>query len=48
MFGGKHGYLVNTRTSAPAPEVKVEFKGQNGKSLTQQVATQTSCGGGKG
>jgi hypothetical protein len=46
MFGGKRGYLVNTRDLCPSPPtIKVAFKGQNGKNLTQQVKTQLSCGG---
>jgi hypothetical protein len=46
MFGGKRGYLVNTRNlcSSP-PSIKVAFKGQNGKNQTQRVKTQLSCGG---
>jgi hypothetical protein len=46
MFGGKRGYLINTRDLCGSPpSVKVAFKGQNGKGLTQQLKTQVSCGG---
>ena len=28
--------------------VKVDYEGQNGKDVTQNVTTKTACGGGKG
>ncbi len=46
LFGGAQGYLSNTQSlcSAMTPTT-VEFNAQNGKTLTQQVKTKTSCGG---
>lgn len=44
LFGAKQGYLVNTRSlCAAAAFSTVEFTGQNGKALTQQVKTKTAC-----
>jgi hypothetical protein len=49
LFGGKTGYIVNTRSLCKGkPVVSVKFKGQNGKSLTQKIQTKTACGGGQG
>ncbi len=46
VYGGKHGYLINTRSlCAHKPVIKVGFKGQNGNSLTQKVKMKTACGG---
>jgi hypothetical protein len=46
LFGGKKGYLANTRGLCLAPVVsKIEFAAQNGKTLTQKVATKTTCNG---
>jgi hypothetical protein len=48
LFGGKHGYLVNTRSLCrSAAEVSIRYAAQNGASLTQHVKTGTACGGGK-
>jgi hypothetical protein len=48
LFGGKKGYLVNTRSLCASPAITtVEFAGQNGRNLTQRVATKTACGGRK-
>jgi hypothetical protein len=45
LFGGKVGYLVNTRNLCASPvTTKVEFVGQNGKTLTDQVPLKTNCG----
>jgi hypothetical protein len=45
LFGGKVGYLVNTRNLCASPtKTKVDFVGQNGKTLTQQVPLKTNCG----
>ncbi len=45
VFGGKHGYLSNTRSlCANVPRAEVSFVGQNGKTLTQRVPVKTSCG----
>jgi hypothetical protein len=44
VFGGKTGYLINTRNICQhAPVVKVGFTGQNGKTVTQQVQVKTAC-----
>jgi hypothetical protein len=44
VFGGKRGYLINTRDiCANAPAVTVGFKGQNGKTASQQVTVKTAC-----
>ena len=49
LFGGKKGYLVNTRNlCASAPKTKIQYVAQNGKKLTQTVTTKTACGKGKG
>jgi hypothetical protein len=48
LFGGKKGYIVNTRSLCRAqPVVAVKFIGQNGKSVTKNVETKTACKGGK-
>jgi hypothetical protein len=48
LFGGKKGYLVNTRSLCAAPTVSaVEYVAQNGKKLTQKVRTKAACGGKK-
>ncbi len=48
LFGGKQGYLVNTRSlCASASTVSVAFTGQNGAHLTKRVRTKTACGGRK-
>ncbi len=44
LFGGKQGYLSNTQSLCGAPPTStIEFGAQNGKTLTQQVRTKTSC-----
>ena len=48
VFGGKTGYLINTRNlCGHSPVVKVEYTGQNGKKRTQNVGVKTPCKGGK-
>ncbi len=44
VFGGKHGYLANTRDiCGHAPVVRVGFTGQNGKTLNQTVKVKAAC-----
>jgi len=46
LYGGKRGYLVNTRSLCAAPAVsKIEYIGQNGKKRTQKVRAKTACKG---
>jgi len=49
VFGGKHGYLINTRNlcSSPTP-ISVQYTAQSGKQRAQSVQTKTACGKGKG
>jgi hypothetical protein len=48
LFGGSHGYLINTRNLCLGPTVTmVHFTGQNGRSLTQPVTTRAACGSAK-
>ncbi len=45
VFGGKVGYLANTRNlCAHDPITSVSFLAQNGASLTRNVKTKTACG----
>lgn len=45
LFGGKQGYLVNTRSLCAAPAIStVEYVAQNGKKRTQKVKAKTACG----
>jgi hypothetical protein len=45
LFGGKKGYIVNTRNLCKAPtEATVQLNGQNGKKRSQQVKIKTACG----
>jgi hypothetical protein len=45
VFGGKRGYLVNTRDiCVNTPVVRVGYVGQNGKAFSQQVKVATACG----
>jgi len=45
VFGGKHGYLVNTRNLCKhTPSFEISYIGQNGKALTQKVKTKIACG----
>jgi hypothetical protein len=44
LFGGKRGYITNTRDLCIAPATStVEFEGQNGKSFKQRVTAKTPC-----
>jgi hypothetical protein len=48
LFGGRQGYLSNTRDLCQAPAVtKVQYSAQNGKKTAQRVAVGTACGGAK-
>jgi hypothetical protein len=48
LYGGKRGYLNNTRSLCTKPPVTtVEYIAQSGKHLTQKVRTQLPCGGAK-
>jgi hypothetical protein len=45
VFGGKKGYLANTRSlCAHTPVVRVGFNGQNGDTLNRNVDVKTKCG----
>ncbi len=45
IFGGKGGYLVNTRNlCGHATVVGVSFKGQNGRSSSQRIKAKRACG----
>ena len=49
IFGGKRGYLVNTRDICKRqPTIGVEFTGQNGRKLNKKVALKTNCGSRQG
>jgi hypothetical protein len=44
VFGGKHGYLANTRSlCVGAPVARIEFHGQNGKSRKVTTRIKTAC-----
>jgi hypothetical protein len=45
VFGGKTGYLVNTRDiCVHTPVTEVAYTGQNGKTRTESVKVKVSCG----
>jgi hypothetical protein len=45
VFGGKSGYLVNTRNLCGGKAVtKIDYTAQNGKTLTQRARIKTGCG----
>jgi hypothetical protein len=45
VFGGKSGYLINTRDLCAAlPVIEVSFTGQNGKTRDQRVKVKAPCG----
>jgi hypothetical protein len=50
VFGGKQGYLVNTRSlcGKKRPKVRVRYTAQNGKVHNQLVSIKPSCGKKKG
>ena len=44
VFGGKTGYLVNTRDICKRPAITtVDYTGQNGKQVTQRVKLKAAC-----
>ena len=44
LYGGKRGYLTNTRSLCAAPSAtNVEYVAQSGKKLSQKVTTKTAC-----
>jgi hypothetical protein len=46
IFGGKHGYIANTRNLCKRPPaIEIGFKAQNGKSRTQAAKLGVKCGG---
>jgi hypothetical protein len=48
IFGGKQGYLVNTRSlCGKTPRVQVAFKAQNGRSLKRTIKLRAGCNGKK-
>jgi hypothetical protein len=45
VFGGKTGYLVNTRDICThVPVTKIAYTAQNGKTRTEKVKVRSSCG----
>jgi hypothetical protein len=45
LYGGKNGYLTNTRSLCSAVAVtRVEYRGQNGRKRVQRVKPKTACG----
>ena len=45
VFGGKTGYLVNTRgLCAGTPVVRVAYSAHSGKTRSQRVTVKTACG----
>jgi hypothetical protein len=47
VFGGKAGYLINTRSICThRPVTQVSFTGQNGKIKTESIRVQAACGKG--
>jgi hypothetical protein len=48
VFGGKTGYLVNTRDLCfKAPVTRISYTGQNSKTHTENVKVKAACGGKK-
>jgi hypothetical protein len=46
VFGGKIGYLVNTRdVCTHIPVTNLAYTGQNGRTLSQRVKLKAACGG---
>jgi hypothetical protein len=44
VFGGKKGYLINTRSLCAKKVVStVEYVAQNGKKLTQNIKAKAAC-----
>jgi hypothetical protein len=45
VFGGKTGYLINTRDiCAHTPVTRIAYTGQNGKTHSESVKLKTACG----
>jgi hypothetical protein len=45
VFGGRHGYLANTRDLCRhTPVVTVAYTGQNGKTLSESLKVKSPCG----
>jgi hypothetical protein len=45
LYGGKKGYVTNTRSLCASKTVTVvQFRAQNGKKLTRKVRTKAKCG----
>jgi hypothetical protein len=45
LFGGKRGYLINTRRLCASPTmIGVDFAAQNGLRMSKKVEVETSCG----
>jgi hypothetical protein len=45
VFGGKTGYLINTRDiCVHTPVIQVAYMGQNGKTRTESVKVKAACG----
>jgi hypothetical protein len=45
VFGGKSGYLVNTRDiCANRPVTQIAYTGQNGKTYSENVKVKAACG----
>jgi hypothetical protein len=45
IFGGKHGYITNTRNlCARPPRIKIGYTGQNGKLRSQSLKLRIKCG----
>jgi hypothetical protein len=48
LFGGKRGYIINSRSLCAAPVVStIEMVAQSGKVYIQRPTAKVSCGGGK-
>jgi hypothetical protein len=49
VFGGKHGYLQNTRdVCASPPAIKVQYTAHSGRTFARTVKVRTPCTRGKG
>jgi hypothetical protein len=45
VFGGKHGYLLNTRdTCSRPPAIRVAYTAQSGRAYSRTVKVRSSCG----
>ena len=44
LFGGKQGYLINTRSlCSSASKVRVEYSAENGADLSKSIGLKTAC-----